>query len=169
MQDRGHMTTGETLDALLPAFRNYYNINTDNVKEPFVAEAAFESHSEQYYLIKAAKVADIIMNEYVYFVECDRLDSEDLRSYDDTAWERGLERISPGPGHRSSDVTLIIVADRIEEDTKKLIRKMRHYKSYKWGFHGWSNYRLVAIECSSGKAFYNHQGRSLKKLVGNIL
>ena len=142
---------------------------TDNVEEPFVAEAAFESHNEQYYLVKAAKVADINMNEYVYFAVCNRLGNDDLIHFDQVAWERGLKKVKPGYDHRSTDVTLIIIADGIDDEAKKLIKKTRHYKSYKWGFNGWSNYRLVAIECSQGKAFYNHQGRNLKKLVGNIL
>ena len=163
------MSTDETLSALLPLFENYYNVNTDLCTEPFAAEAVFESHSEQYYLVKAAKVADVNMNEYVYFAKCDRLEADDFQRYDQAAWETGTAKVVPSSDHRSTDVTLIIVSDTIDDKVKKLIKKTRHYKSYKWGFNGWSNYRLVAIECSSGKAIYNHQGRSLKKLVGNIL
>lgn len=163
------MTADEVLAALIPLFKRYYNVNTDSVEAPFVAEAVFESHNEQYYLVKAAKVADVNMNEHVFFAKCDRLDRDSFNELDTLAWERGLLRVNPGYDHRSTDITLIIVADRIEDGIKKLIRKTRHYKSYRFGFWGWSNYRLVAIECSSGKAFFNHQGKSLKKLVGNIL
>ena len=163
------MSTGEILLALLPLFSDYYNVNTDDPEAPFVAEASFASHNEQYYLIKAAKVADINMNEYVYFAECDDLDRENLLRFDEAAWQSGLLRVKPGYDHRNTDISLIIVAANIDEATKKLIKKIRHYKSYRFGFYGWSSYRLVAIECSSGTAFYNHQGRSLKKLVGNIL
>ncbi|MBO4266749.1 MAG: hypothetical protein J5910_06115 [Lachnospiraceae bacterium] len=163
------MTADEVLAALLPLFERYYNVNTDSPEEPFAAEAAFESHNEQYYLIKAAKVADVNMSEYVFFAKCDRLDQDLLGRLDALAWERGLSRVRPGSGHRSTDITLIIVSDTMEDNIGKQIRKTRHYKSYKWGFWGWSNYRLVAIECSSGKAIYNYHGKSLKKLVGNIL
>ena len=163
------MSTDETLNALFPLFKRYYNINTETCEEPFVAEASFESHNEQYFLIKAAKVADVDANEYVYFAKADRLTTDDLKRLDETAWERGLAKVRPGYNHRSTDVTLIIAADSIDDDAKKLIKKTRRYKSYKWGFNGWSNYRLVAIECSKGIAYYNHQGKNLKKLVGNIL
>ena len=163
------MNTDEALQSLLPSFRNYYNVNTDSPEAPFAAEAVFSSHNEQYYLVKAAKVADIDTNEYVYFAKCELLTTDELTKLDETAWLRGSSQARPGYNHRSTDVTLFILSDRIDDEAAKLIRKMRHYKSYKWGFHGWSNYRLVAIECSSGKAFYNHQGRSLKKLVRNII
>ena len=163
------MSTEDTLLALLPLFTDYYNVNTDNPEEPFAAEATFSSHSEQYYLVKAAKVADISMNEYVFFAVCDYLDDKELARLDEAAWEKGLERVTPCSGHRSSDISLIIVAGSIDEMTGKLIRKTRHYKSYRFGFYGWSNYRLVAIECSTGSAFYNHRGRDLSKLVGTII
>ena len=163
------MSTKETLLALLPLFSDYYNVNTDNPEEPFVAEAVFSSHNEQYYLVKAAKVADINTKEYVYFAECDRLDDDELLHLDSIAWDRGISNARPGYDHRNTDVSLIVIAQDIDDYTKKLIKKTRHGKSYRFGLYGWSNYRLVAIECSSGTAYYNHMGRSFKKLVGNIL
>ena len=163
------MSTDEMLSKLLPLFEDYYNVNTENVCEPFAAEAVFQSHNEQYYLIKAAKVADVDMNEYVYFVKCDTLTASSFTEYDRLAWERGLAMAKPGHGHRSTDVALFIVSDDIDEEAIRLIKKTRHYKSYRFGFHGWSNYRLVAIGCSKSKAYYNHQGKSFKKLVRNIL
>lgn len=162
------MTADEALSDILPLFQRYYNVRTEDVQEPFVAEAVFSSHNEQYYLVKAAKVADIDTNEYVYFAKCDRLSEDDLVSLDATAWERGIAGVKPGYNHRNTDVTLIIIAGSIGDTVKKRIRKMRHYKSWKLGMHGWSNYRLVVIGCSEGRAFYNHQGRSLSKLVDNI-
>ncbi len=163
------MSTDETLLALLPLFRNYYNIKTEDVEAPFAAEAAFESHNEQYYLIKAAKVADVNINEYVYFAKCEDPDFSDVCQLVDRAWERGIAKVNPGYDHRNTDITLFVIAGTIDDDTRRQIRKIRRYKSWKWGFNGWSNFRLVAIECSTGRAYYNHQGRSLKKLVGNIL
>ena len=163
------MTTDEMLSKLLPLFKNYYNINTEEVEEPFAAEAVFESHNEQYYLIKAAKVADVDTKEFVYFAKCDDLTYEELAKLDAVAWERGIAQVMPASGHRNTDITLYVIAGNIDEEAGRSVRKMRHYKSYKWGFWGWSNYRLVVIGCSKGRAYYNHQGKAFKKLVGNIM
>ena len=95
------MSTDDTLQALLPLFRNYYNINSETAEEPFAAEAVFESHNEQYYLVKAAKVADIDTSEYVYFAKCDSLCEDDFLMLDRTAWERGISKAKPGYNHRS--------------------------------------------------------------------
>lgn len=163
------MDSKETLERLLPLFMRYYNVETEDVKEPFDATAIFMNHNEQYVLVKSAHIADIDSNEYVYFASCDTLDTDMLLNYDRNAWEQGMSNIEPYYGHRNSDVTLIVVANDINEDTVKLIRKLHHSATYKLGIYGWSNYRLAVIECNKKRAFFNHHGRTLKKLVNSII
>lgn len=164
------MNVTEALDKILCSFKKYYNIKKgDEVQAPFSAEAEFISHNEQYFLIKRAKVADIDSNEYVYFYAADEVDYDTLQKLDETAWTRGMERVVPCYSHRNSDVTLIIIADRLSPEAKVAIPKMKHYKSYMFTLHGWSYYRLIALELSTGNLVYNRQGQNLKKLVSNIL
>lgn len=164
------MNVTEALDKILCSFTRYYNIKKgDEVEAPFSAEAEFQSHNEQFFLIKRAKVADIDSNEYVYFYAADEVDYDTLQNLDETAWNRGLAKVVPSYSHHNSDVTLVIVADKLSSEAKVAIPKIKHYKSYKHTLHGWSYYRLIALELSSGNLVYNRQGQSLKKLVSNIL
>ncbi len=161
------MTKEEKLESVLKAYTRFYNIKRDDVEPPFDAEAEFISHNEQYILVKSAKIAEIDSNEFVYFKSVDRLTEENLTELDKTAWERGLSKVNPGPGHRNSDVSLIIIADKIDEDAFKLARKLKHSKSYLFTFHGWSNYKLIAIDLSDNRTTFNRQGRTLKKIINN--
>lgn len=161
------MTKEEKLESVLKSYTRFYNIKRDDVEPPFDAEAEFISHNEQYILVKAAKIAEIDSNEFVYFKLVDRLTEETLTELDKTAWERGLSKVNPGPGHRNSDVSLIIIADKIDEDAFKLARKLKHSKSYLFIFHGWSNYKLIAIDLSDNRTTFNRQGRTLKKIINN--
>lgn len=164
------MNLAECLDKILYSFERYYNVKKgDEAEAPFIAEAEFVSHNEQYFLIKKAKVAEINSNEYVYFYTGENIDIETLQTLDECAWLRGLARVKPDANHRNSDITLIILADKISPEAFKLVHKLKHYQSYCFGFHGWSNYRLIALELSSGNLAYNRQGQSLKKLVSNII
>ena len=163
------MTKEEYLESFIKAYQRYYDIHTDAVPDPFAAMAVFISHNEQYFLVKSAKVADIDSEEYVYFILCDELTSDMLQTYDQTAWEDGLSKVTPNYGHRNTDITLYIICNHMSDDAFSLTRKLHHYKSYKHGFFGWSNYRLVTIETSSERTSYNRQGRTLKKLVSNII
>ena len=53
------MNSRLALEKIIESFRRYYDVSTENVDLPFAAKAVFKSHNEQYFLVKAAKVADI--------------------------------------------------------------------------------------------------------------
>ncbi len=135
----------------------------------FDAEAVFDSKGEQYFLVKAAKVAEMNTSEYVYFKRIGKLRADVLTDLDNTAWELGISHADPSPKHKNTDAVLIVIADSIDEDARALVKKLKHSKNYKFALHGYSNYRLVAIEASEGKAYFNRQACILMNLVGNIL
>lgn len=158
------MTSDEALEKLLSAYEGYYTIKKENVTIPFTAEAEFHCHTENYMLVKAAKIADIDSNEYIYFSIQPQLNSSQLSELSLKAWNAGLEKVKPYNGHRNSDVTLIVIADRFDENLKKTARKLHMSKNYNFGLYGWSNFRLAAIDLSDGNSVSNFQGRDIKKL-----
>ena len=162
------MSMEETYRKFLDAYSIYYNID-ETGEAPFDATAVFKSSTKQYFLIRSAKIAQIDTNEYVYFAKRDHLTASELQELDQRAWERGLENITPSSTHKSSDVILILFSDNVDEDAKALIPKLKHSKTYKFGFHGYSNYKLAVIGSGEDRSLYNGQGRALKKLVADIL
>lgn len=162
------MNRDEILEKLFNSFQIYYSVERENIDPPFVAEAQFHTHDEQFFLVKSAVISEAESQEYVYFASEERLDLETLLLMDQEAWNRGISNVKPHASHRNTDVALIILADKITDEAFLQIPKLRHYRSYRLGFQGWSNYRLVAIELSTGRAAYNRLGRSFKKLVRNI-
>lgn len=159
------------LNKILPAFEQYYTIKKDNITPPFCAEAEFRSHNEQYFLVRSAHIADIDSNEFVYFAAADYLDSAKQEELINAAWQTGLAKVRPHEGHRNSDVTLIILADKISDETKIKIKKTKLYKSYKFSFHGWSNFKLAAADLGSldkdgaPEVFCNRHGKDFAKLI----
>lgn len=179
------MNSNGVLEKLLHSFEDYYTVSTSNVAAPFVAEAEFKSHNEQYMLVRVAKIADIDSNDFVFFYIDDEiltqaqndgragavsasLPPEKITELSELAWERGLSKITPYYGHRNSDVTLIILAEKFPEDSFKTVKKLKFYKSYKFGLYGWSAFRALAYETSTGRAVTNRRGSDLKKLVGSL-
>ena len=61
------MNTTEILEKLLRSYSVYYDIQRENVTEPFAAEANFHTHDEQYFLVRSATISEAESNEYVYF------------------------------------------------------------------------------------------------------
>ncbi len=162
------MAADSVLQKVLSSFERYYTVQTDSASVPFDAEAEFHSHGEQYVLVRAAKVADIDSNDYAFFKKIDTLTSSLLSEYVQAAWEAGLTRVTPYNGHRNSDITLVILADHIEKDTIRDIKKTKRYKSYKFSLWGWSNLRLSVKDLSSGAVYHNRSGENLKKVLAHI-
>ena len=162
------MKAREALPNLLKSYYRYYNVTEENVTPPFAAEAEFHSHEEQFFLVKQAKLSESESKEYVFFAVTEHLTLAQAMQLDEIAWETGMSRVFPHDGHRNTDVVLFILADVIDDDAKKFLKKLRRYKSYRHTLHGWSHYRVIAQEMSTEKPVFNRMGRQLKKLLRNI-
>ena len=162
------MNASETLASLLKSYKRYYNVITEAVEAPFSAEAVFHSHDEQYFLIKSARLAEADSHEYVFFAAEPSLDLAAVKRLEEAAWERGLSRVRPHHNHRSSDVTLIMLADQIDKDALEYVQRIKKHRSYCLTLQGWSDLRTIAMETSTGTLSCNRRGRYLMKLFRNI-
>ncbi len=172
----GPLNKDDVYERFMKSYSVYYDVSQRSDEDPsfavtegFEAEARFDSKSEQYFLVKAAKVADICSYEYVYFAVTDKLTFEQVKELDKKAWESGISHAKPGPDHKNTDSVLIILADDITQEAKEFIYKSKHSKNYRFALYGFSNYRLVAIGLNEGSVYFNKQARILKELVSNIL
>lgn len=162
------MNAANMTDRILKSYESYYDIRKEDVCPPFVAEAVFHSHNEQYIFLKSAKLSEQDSNEFVFFANEDTLDADRIRLLDQTAWQEGLSRVTPHRNHRNSDITLVVVAETVSKEAVSCIKKLHHYQSYRFGLQGWSNYRVIVLETSTGSLTYNRQGRELRKLYQRI-
>ena len=164
------MNRSEMTDRILKSYERYYDIKrNEEATEPFVAEAVFHSHNEQYVFTKRATLSAQESNEYVFFANESHLDAERTELLSSAAWSEGLSRVSAHSSHRNSDVTLVIVAETVSKEAISRIKKLHHYRSYHMGFQGWSAFRVIVLEHSSGLLTYNRRGRELKKLYQKIV
>ena len=158
------MELPQAIEKVLPAFERYYTVkNVPN--PPFCAEAEFRSHNEQYFLVRAAHIADIDSNEFVYFADPSELTSEKLQEFVNTAWSTGLKKVRPHGGHRNSDVSLLVFTKSLSSETALIIKKTKLYKSYKFSFHGWSHFKLAVCNTSTLEVYSNRQGKDFAKLI----
>lgn len=162
------MNRQEALEQLLKAFTKYYTVNTQSPAYPFAAEAVFSSHGEQYFLFKSAKLSEIDNNEYVFFALEETLTPERVDELCEQAWKEGTGRMHIASGHRNSDVTVFILTDHMDAQTKKHIESVKRSVTYRFGLWGWSDLKLIAYEISTGEHARNRRGRDLPKLLSNI-
>ena len=163
------MNTDAVFDKLLNAYGGYYNIEREGCKSPFDAVGFLSNEAEQYFLVKAAKIAFVRSYEYAYFKKCALLDKAELDRLDSCAWEDGVSKARPSTDHKNTDVALLIVADALDADVKDAIGSYKHSRNYKLGLHGFSNYRLIVIESGTDTVYTNRRGRDLTDFVTKVI
>ena len=163
------MTKEDALSLILRAYEGYYNVNRESPAPPFAAEADFSLHDEQYFLIKSARISEADAKEYAFFALADELTPELFEEFARAAWAEGLSRIEPRPNMRSADVSLLIIADRIPEETRALIRKTKRSISHRFGFWGYTHFRIAALEPGNGDISRNRMGDGMEKTLKSVL
>ena len=155
----------ECLQTLLNAYSHHYDIERDVTVggSSFPAMAIFFLRDENYLITRKHVLNAVENHEYVYFYLTEHLDAETLREQINITREDGLGRIRPHKEHMSSLVTLVILADTIDEEAKKLIQKTRFHKNYRLALHGWMEYQIAAMEISTTSFLSNPAGKKAKK------
>ena len=163
------MNRKEALEKAVHAYEAYYDVNKEAPEDPFYAEASFHSHDDAFFLVHGAVIGESESNEYVFFASEGTLDEDRLRMLDAIAWETGISRVKPHGHHRNTDVSLIVIADNVASEAAQIVRKLKHYKSYRFSLQGFSHYRLLVVDLSEKKMYWNRQGAELRKNFKRIL
>ena len=157
----------EQLNKLLDAYSHQYDIDRNVEVEGFVypATATYYLRDENYLISKQHVLSAVGQHEYLYFYLTDHLTADDLQSQIDLSKRAGLGKVKPHKDHMFSNVGLIVLANTISPEARKLIQKTRFRKNYKLSFWGWTEYQLAAMEVSTSSFFSNPAGKGAKKIL----
>jgi hypothetical protein len=155
------------LDKLLNAYSHQYDIDRDvNVEgTTFPATATFFLRDENYLVSKKHVLSAVENYDYTYFYITEHLDAETLRSQIELTKKAGTARTKPSRDHMSSFISLVILADTIDDEAKKLIKKTRFQKYFRLALHGWMEYHIAAMETSTNSFLSNPAGKGAKKIL----
>lgn len=161
------MTLQERLDKLLNAYMLHYDIERDvQVEDGYFPAAATYFLRDENYLISKKHVLNAVENyDYTYFFLTEHLDAETLRRQIELTKAAGTARVKPHKEHMSSFVTLVILADTIDAEAKAIIKKTRFRKYFRLALHGWMEYHIAAMECSTQSFLSNPAGKGAKKTL----
>ena len=100
------------LERLKDSYKHYYDIHEDGV---WTFRAEFHSKNEGYILSKDAKLWSAEDHEYAYFISSERTGLDFVTSIVESSLEDAMNRITPGPEHRSSLITTVIITGSSDE------------------------------------------------------
>jgi hypothetical protein len=154
-----------TLEKLLNVYSRTYDIYKYGQPEcsSFPAAAFYYLRDENYLISRQHVLSAVEQHEYLYFFLTDHLNEKTLQEQIELSKTAGLARVKPHKDHMFSNVGLIVLANTISPEAKKLIKRTHFRKNYKLTFHGWTEYQLAAMETSTNCFFSNPAGREARK------
>ena len=161
----------ERLDKLLNAYSHHYDIERDVMLEGtyYPAKATFFLRDENYLISKKHVLSAVENHEYVFFHLCENLTAEELKKHIELTRINVLSQVRPHKEHMSTFATLVVLADTIEPEAKKLIKKTRFSKYFRLALHGWMEYHIAAMEISTNSFLSNPTGRGARNILeGNF-
>ena len=157
----------ERLEKLLKAYSHKYDITLDVTENgvEYPATADFFFRDENYAFSKKAVISAYEQHDFAYFYLADHLDAAAAKDLLDRTLQTGMARIRPHKEHKSSYVSLVILANTITPEAQALIKKTRFQKNFLMTLHGWMEYHIAAMEISTNCFLSNPAGKGIKKTL----
>ena len=150
------------LEVLKDAYSAYYTLtNADEAEAPLSFRAVYRSREEQYLLVRSANIWSNEKNEYCYIFSAESFSAADVEKWTDWALQDMLPRVKPHKEHHHTDIKVILIADHIDEATRKTVQKKSFTKNYHYSLWGFTNLLTAAVDLSEGKAYPNKAGHDL--------
>lgn len=163
-------TSNEVVDLLLASYEAYYNIHIQEDSFPYLnAICEYYEHSQKYVMSQKAELWSANCEEFIYLFHVQNLTEDIYKASIDYALKNGLERANIGPGHMYTYITPIFVCNSCDNNAKKILKKCRIYKSFKFSLHGWMDFHTAVVEVDHNTITTNASGKCVGKNLKKVL
>ncbi len=163
------MNTKTALEKFTDSLKSFYNIDLNSGIPGVAARADYFEHCEQFLVSRKANLWTADGEEFMYILTAEHL----TRDFFDSSMEKigsdWKNHAHIGPGHMYTYITPVFLCQTADKDALKALKKFRKYKSYRLGFHGWSEFHTAAYVCSMGSACSNGSGRGVRKMLLKVM
>lgn len=158
---------GEVIERLLAAHEAWFDVERDHdfAGRTFPGYAEFHSSVSQYVLVKRAKLWEAASHEHLFFWGTPRLTTGELDDLVGCVTGEGLSLVRPAPDHMTTYLSLVIVADAVDDLAWERVRRTRFRKNFALGWRGWADLRLAVADLSRGRVTTNSQGKPLRETL----
>ena len=164
------LTREEVLARLVRSYSSYYNVTPLGPEEaPFVAECLYYADNTGYMLSKKFELWNARSFEHLFLLSVESLDLESYRALEQRAYERGMAKITPKPGHMYSFITPVIVCDRCTPEVIRAVKKCRIHKSFHFSLYGWMDYHAELVVLEQEQVYSNTSGQQPAKFLKKAL
>lgn len=164
-------TREELAGEILDSYQAYYDIQEPQgaCKGWLRATASYHARGEKYVLVRRAKLWGAENNEYVFLFSLKDLDEVSWVVSRDYAMDQGLARIKPHGEHMCSLITAVFLADHVDPDLERELKRFHYYKSFRFSLHGWTAFQLAVVDLTRGRVITNREGKRLKQYLERFI
>lgn len=125
--------------------------------KPFDLYGEFYVHNAKYLLTKKLKYHQTNINENIYFKEFNqKINSKDIKALHNFISKNAKELVTFRENHMETILTFIYQCDfPLDNETIKAIENFKFYKSFMFGFKGWTNTRLIVVNKKADNYYSN--------------
>ena len=146
---------------LCDSYSAYYDVTPVNDGTSLQAVCAFHSRDSQYVLVKRAEIWAMENHEYLYLHTVPKLDIPTVDAIMARTIAEGEPLVKPHAQHVSTALTAVILCDEVDKKTLAYLQKIKKRRDYKLSLHGWMEFKIATVDCSTGESFTNRAGRKL--------
>ncbi len=158
---------------LIGAYSAYYDVEEIPGEGPLKALCAYHSRESQYVLSKKAELWAAESHEYLYLWEVEQMEEGSGEKIFAQVLSDGEPRIKPHSQHMSTYLTAVVLYESAAPRTLQQLKKLKKRREFKLSLHGWMEFRIAAVDLSTGEISTNRAGKvlekDLKRLVERII
>lgn len=157
------------LARLSEAYTAYFDVEPVQDGSPLKSLCAYHSRGSQYVLIKKAELWAAETHEYLYLYSLPRLDFTSLVELQARTLEDGMPRIRPHSQHMCTYLSAVVLCDQADPDALAQLQKLKKHRDFKLSLHGWMEFRIAAVDLSTGDIATNRSGKDLGKSLSGLV
>ena len=151
------------VEHLKRVYSAYYDIQAVEDGTGLKALCAYHLRDSQYVLVKRAELWAAESHEYLYLWSLERLDLPAVEEIFRRVLEDGEPRITPHAQHMYTYLTAVVLYDSADPQALAQLQKLKKRREYKLSLHGWMEFRIAAVDVSTGEIAVNRSGKILRK------
>lgn len=161
------------LEVVKDSYSAYYSIvpeeETGHPGLPLAFRADYHSRDEQYFFVKSANIWGNEKNEFAYVFSAPTFDPELADRCLTWALEDMLPRVKPHKEHQNTNCKVVLIADRLPEETVEVVRKRKFSKNYgTLGIQGYTELLTAAVDLNREKTYTNRMGSALTSFFSKL-
>lgn len=151
------------LQGLKKAYAAYFDIEEIHDGTALKARCDYHMRDSQYVLVKKAELWAAENHEYLYLWDAGELNPAAVEEIFQRTLADGEPRVKPHSQHMYTYLTAVALYDSAQPDALTQLKKLKKRREFKLSLHGWMEFRIAAVDLSTGEITVNRAGKALAK------